>query len=227
VDNFKQYVMETLKKSKGNAYRILSTNNSLVEFLDNKYPNILDFKTKIRLYVHDLDDYPRCSYSGCNNLVSFVKTFNMFCSRKCDSLHKQETNFYEYRNEKIRQTNLERYGVESYSQTDEYLSKVKQTNLDRYGVENYSQTEEFSSKVKKTNLERYGVENPMMLDEFKEKMVNGVFKKHGVESYSQTEEYLSKVKKTNLERYGVDHPMKLPEIRDKQIRTNQERYGVE
>jgi hypothetical protein len=226
VDNFKQYVMETLKKSKGNAYRILSTNNSLVEFLDNKYPNILDFKTKIRLYVHDLDDYPRCSYSGCNNLVSFVKTFNMFCSRKCDSLHKQETNFYEYRNEKIRQTNLERYGVESYSQTDEYLSKVKQTNLDRYGVENYSQTEEFSSKVKKTNLERYGVENPMMLDEFKEKMVNGVFKKHGVESYSQTEEYLSKVKKTNLERYGVDHPMKLPEIRDKQIRTNQERYGV-
>jgi hypothetical protein len=227
VDNFKQYVMETLKKSKGNAYRILSTNDSLVEFLDNKYPTILDFKTKIRLYVHDLDDHPRCSYSGCNNLVSFVKTFNMFCSRKCDSLHKQETNFYEYRNEKIRQTNLERYGVESYSQTEEYLSKVKQTNLERYGVENYSQTNEFSSKVRHTNLERYGVENPMMLDEFKEKMAIGVFKKHGVESYSQTEEYLSKVKKTNLGRYGVDHPMKLPEIRDKQIRTNQERYGVE
>ena len=41
--------------------------------------------------------------------------------------------------EKIKQTNLERYGVEHYAQSDEYKNKSKQTNLERYGVLNHKQ----------------------------------------------------------------------------------------
>lgn len=43
--------------------------------------------------------------------------------------------FWEDRNEKSRQSNLDRYGVTSYTKTDEYKDKVKATNLKRYGVE--------------------------------------------------------------------------------------------
>ena len=79
-------------------------------------------------------------------------------------------------------TNLEKYGFKKYSQTDEYKVKVKETSLNKWGVDNYSQTDEYKVKVKETNLEKWGVDN-----------------------YSKTDEYKVKVKETNLEKWGVDH----------------------
>ena len=38
---------------------------------------------------------------------------------------------------------------------------MKQTSLEKYGVENYSQTQEFKEKFKQTCLERYGVSHPI------------------------------------------------------------------
>ena len=52
-----------------------------------------------------------------------------------------------------------KYGGYTF-QSKELLEKVKQTNLERYGVENPSQNKKVQNKRKKTNLERYGVEYP-------------------------------------------------------------------
>ena len=50
---------------------------------------------------------------------------------------------------KSKRTNLEKYGVEYYSQTDECKEKMRQTCLERYGVESFSQTNEFAKYHRK------------------------------------------------------------------------------
>ena len=52
--------------------------------------------------------------------------------------------------QKIKATNLERYGVEYAMQSKEVRDKIKATNLERYGYENAMQNEEVQNKVRKT-----------------------------------------------------------------------------
>ena len=52
--------------------------------------------------------------------------------------------------EKVNQTCLEKYGVEHYSQTDDWKDKNKQTCLQKYGVERYVYTDEYKNKTYKT-----------------------------------------------------------------------------
>lgn len=74
--------------------------------------------------------------------------------------------------EKVKQTMLEKYGVETPILNKEILQKIKQTNQERYGAENAAQSDIISQKIKltlstqeskqkriNTNLERYGVEH--------------------------------------------------------------------
>jgi hypothetical protein len=126
-----------------------------------------------------------------------------------------------------RKTNLEKYGVENYAQTDECKEKIKKTSLEKYGVENYAQTEEYRKKFIETHLNRYGVEHYSQTEEFKAKANKTSLEKYGVEYYSQTEEYKEKIKKTSLEKYGVEYYSQTDECKEKSKNTNLEKYGVE
>jgi len=53
------------------------------------------------------------------------------------------------------------------------LKKRKKTNLDRYGVEHYSSTEEFKSRRKITWTKRYGADNPSKNNNIKDKIMKG------------------------------------------------------
>jgi hypothetical protein len=120
--------------------------------------------------------------------------------------------------DKMKNTNISRYGVPSYFQTDaainagaeyrkthwaEMLEKQKQTNVEQYGVECVFSSNEIREKIKITNIERYGSEYPTKTDIVKERTVA-----------------------TNLERYGVSYPMQSDEIKEKAVATNIERYGA-
>jgi len=119
------------------------------------------------------------------------------------------------RKEKVRQTNLEKYGVECTLHSEEVREKVKKTNLKRYGVEYPSQLEEVKEKIRQTNLKRYGVECPSQLEEVKEKIRQTNLERYGVECPSQSEEIKEKMKQTNLKRYGVKCSLQSQEIREK------------
>jgi len=94
--------------------------------------------------------------------------------------------------DKMKATNLQRYGVEYYSQTAEMKEKIIETTLQRYGVEHYSQSEDWKEKCKKTCMERYGVSNS-----------------------NKTKATRDKIKATCLIRYGVEHPHQCQEIMEK------------
>jgi hypothetical protein len=160
----------------------------------------LKFKQRIWHWVNDKADYIYCE--ECNtNRVSFKMNwrdgYKTYCSNKCSS------NNDELR-VKTKETLLERYGVDHYSKTEDYINKVRQTSVERYGVDNYSKTEDYIVKSKRTYMERYGVD-----------------------SYTKTEDYLEKTKKTCLERYGVDSYIKTDEFKDRFKKTCLERYGSE
>lgn len=152
--------------------------------------------------------------------------------------------------EKIKNTNLERYGVENYRQTEECSEKIRNTSLERYGVENPTQNEEIKNKVKQTNLERYGTTVPLrnpevmnkmkqanlekygveyvaQVDAFRDKQKESIKNKYGVDYYFQTEEFKEKFKEISIEKFGTEHPFQSEQVKEKIRQTNLERYGVE
>lgn len=74
--------------------------------------------------------------------------------------------------EKIKKTNLNRYGNKCVLHSEEISKKVKETNLLRYGVEYAIQSEIVKNKAKDSILQLYGVSHQMHLDEIKEKVRN-------------------------------------------------------
>ncbi|NDF16367.1 MAG: hypothetical protein EB079_00155 [Verrucomicrobia bacterium] len=55
---------------------------------------------------------------------------------------------------KIKETCLDRYGVTSYTKTEDYKKKTIETNLEKYGTVHESKTKEGQKKRKKTRIEK-------------------------------------------------------------------------
>jgi peroxiredoxin len=121
---------------------------------------------------------------------------------------------------KIKMTNLKKYGVEHACQRSEVKEKKKKTNLKKYGVENiFEKIDYIKSKFK----EKYGVDNPMNLVDVKQKLQNTNIQRYGVKNIFEKTDYIrSKFK----EKYGVDNPMKDEKIKFKYFQSIFEKYGV-
>ena len=121
---------------------------------------------------------------------------------------------------KIKKTNLDKYGVEYSLQSQEIKNKIKQTNLDKYGVEHTFQVKEFQNKSKQTNIAKYGFENPLQSQEIKDKIKQTNLDKYGVEHTFQVKEFQNKSKQTNIAKYGVEYPAQNAEISEKQSKNS-------
>jgi hypothetical protein len=129
--------------------------------------------------------------------------------------------------DKSKETIIEKYGVEYFTQTDDFKTKSKNTNLEKYGVEYFTQTDEYIKRIKNTMLENYGVDHYSKTDEFKEKYKNTMLKNHGVDHYSKTDEFKEKCEKTCLKNYGKKTYLLTDSFIEKASQTNIEKYGVE
>lgn len=152
--------------------------------------------------------------------------------------------------QKIKETMIEKYGVENASQSIEIQEKKKQTNLKRYGVEythqnktimqccldtwkqNYEEghpgrTPEIKSKKKKTCQEKYGVDNPLQVKEFREKKDKTCEEKFGNKYPMRTLEGRKLSEEGMFKKYGVKNALELPEFLEKSRRTNQKNRGTD
>jgi len=155
----------------------------------------IKFPFKVWHWVNNEPNYMTCY---CGNRVSpkmnWCDGYKQYCSNKCSANNIETKN-------KLKNTLLDKYGVEHYSKTKEYINKVKNTNIQRWGVDNYAKTDEFIKKSKKTYLDRYGVDN-----------------------YTKTQDYIIKSKQTNLNRLGVEFPTQSNVIKEKIRKTNEIKY---
>ena len=152
--------------------------------------------------------------------------------------------------EKIKQTNLERFGCECPAKNENIKNKIKETNLKKYGAkctlqnekvkekrketwfkkygdEHPLQNKDIRNKIKETNLKKYGCEHPSQNEDIKLKKIETSKKRYGVEYTFQNEDIKKKIKETNLERYGVECVFQNKDIRNKIRETNLEKYGCE
>jgi hypothetical protein len=112
--------------------------------------------------INDIYDAPKCVVCDApTNFKAFSVGFFRTCCNECatkDEVRNQKIRSkldYITIQEKVKRTNLERYGVEYWFQTEESVTKIKNTKLEKYGDEKYNNPE----RMKRTNMERYGVEH--------------------------------------------------------------------
>ena len=131
----------------------------------------LMFKEKVYLFINNIKKNPKCH--TCGEKLKFKRSlkegYGKYCTIKC-------TNKSSEHKDKIKNTFKLKYG--GHPMKDETIKeKVKNTNIKRYGVENiFKKTEYIKNKTK----EKLGVTNPNKLDYVKNKRKNSNLKKYGV-----------------------------------------------
>ena len=214
-------------------------NKDIYEYLINRYDDSDSLKETLFRIYNGIEEHPKCP--TCGKPLVFKGIFFKFCSNICaqssDEIKQKikQTCLEKYgvdnynktkeSKEKIKQTCLEKYGVEYFWQSDECKEKIKQTCLEKYGVDSPLKSEKIRNKGKQTCLEKYGVDNPAKLEENKEKVKQTCLKKYGTISTTQCKEIRDKIKQTCLEKYGVDNPAKLEENKEKVKQTCLKKYG--
>ena len=214
-------------------------NKDIYEYLINRYNDSDSLKETLFRIYNGIEEHPKCP--TCGKPLIFKGIFFKFCSNICaqssDEIKQKirQTCLEKYgvdnynktkeSKEKIKQTCLEKYGVEYFWQSSECKEKIKQTCLEKYGVDSPLKSEKIRNKGKQTCLEKYGVDNPAKLEENKEKVKQTCLKKYGTISTTQCKEIRDKIKQSCLEKYGVDNPAKLEENKEKVKQTCLKKYG--
>ena len=134
--------------------------------------------------------------------------------------------------QKIKNTNLKKFGVEFPLQqlkkeNSEIYQKISQTCINKFRVDSPLKNKEVREKIKQTNIQKYGVDNLFKNDIIKEKIKQTNIQKYGVDYLFKSNIIKEKIKQTNIQKYGVDNPLKNKEIREKIKQTNIQKYGVD
>lgn len=180
---------------------------------------------KERLYwaAMGMNAYPECIHCS-KEITKFSrydgKPYPDFCSKLC---HLQSKS----RKDQLQHIWKNKTGDEK----EKSLEKLKSTNRQRYGVDFYQQTDEFlvkQAKTKKTKDPTWGtkLENKVKISnaEKQENRRKTCMEKYGVDHYSKTNEFKIKFKQTSIARYGFDNPNKAKIIRDKLSETRKNNW---
>jgi hypothetical protein len=146
-----------------------SARNKIRKYKDdvlNLFNNNYSFKLCVYMILNDIDAPPLCSCGKqCQHDNS---TWKKTCGdKKCFSNHQRNKTIES--SDKIKKTNLERHGVESFTSSQKFKDKTSQTNIERYGTSIYVESSDFQKKKKDSSLEKYGVDHPMKSDSLKMK----------------------------------------------------------
>ena len=167
------------------------------------------------------DNIKEISYKNYNKNISINGKFS--CSIKCGCL-------------KSKETNLEKYGVESTNQLESKKLKNKESLLKKYGVDHVSKLDSVR-KSKSDKMKDSGdlVSNRIKdyrrlltkdeIDKINKKRVDTNLEKYGKENVSQIDETKMKVKKSFIDKYG-GYTYQSNILMYKVIDTNLEKYGV-
>ena len=154
----------------------LKNKNEIIEELNNIFPQVENLNEKIYWIKNNLNSYPKCPI--CGNEIKKWKGRNKggyfkFCSCKCAQVDKNTR-------DKIKNTCLEKYGVDNAAKARDIQNKMKNTCLKKYGTKNIFSSEIGKKKIKETLLKKYGVENPQQNNEIKKKTKETLLKKYGI-----------------------------------------------
>jgi hypothetical protein len=170
----------------------------------------------------------------------YQKTCSLKCSRQLDSFKNCLTDktIIEKRKKSIKEK-LDKLGLKNFSQQEYVKEKIKNTNIQRYGTTSSLKRSDVQEKIKNTNLQRYGSDNVLKSNSTIRKKINQK-KIELVEQKKILKEKLKEIKRneillkygqeltnyeiTNLEKYGHKNPFGSKIIQEKIKNTNLQRY---
>lgn len=191
------------------------------KYIMDTYANYSYIKFTELLYCiyNNIIDHPKCPI--CNKNVPFLdfnRGYQKYCSLKCSNKSPEVQ-------ERKKQSNVEKFGVEHAAQSDMVKKKIIETTTEKYGgMGNASKS--IKSKQYNTMKIRYGSEHALQNEEFKTKAINTTTERYGGIGLG-SEILKEKINNTNLERYGVVNPLRSKEIREKIKQSNMDKYGCE
>lgn len=137
------------------------------EIIKNEKLNIFSkFQQKAYHFLNDDLDLNLGHCQMCDKPTRFKNIrigYSTFCSFRCSSKSP-------ITQEKLKQTNIKRYGCEYSLAAKEVIKKRKETCLKKYGVDNASKSAIVKEKAKATSMKRYGVKAYSCTDEYKQRM---------------------------------------------------------
>lgn len=153
-----------------------------------------------RVYCIDnnIKDRILCYCGKPVNYLKYSKGYSKRCSKEC-AWNDPDVSI------KRKETCINKYGVDSFTKTSDYIEKTKKTNNEKYGVDFYLQTDEIKDKTKKRNNEKYGVDHHMKSKKFIKEFKKNNIKKFGVDNVSKLDYIKERKKETYNKNYGVDH----------------------
>jgi hypothetical protein len=189
----------------------------------NKINEILfdiPFKEKFYLLENSVIELPKCECGNSVVFVDMIKGYREFCSRRCmyDSSKLKD---------KRRDTCIEKWGVDNPSKSNQVKIKVIETNIEKFGHEWATKSDEIKNKIKDKFIENWGVDNPSKIKEVRDKAKETMFERFGVEHAMHSDDIKKRVKDKFIENWGVDNPSKIKEVRDKARKTMLDKFGVE
>ena len=120
--------------------------------------------------------------------------------------------------DKAKKTNLERYGKESYSQTEEFNERITEFSRKVYGVDHFLSSPVILKIKEETNLKKRNVEYNCQDPEVANKISNSL------KEFYEDDENRERVNQTkikhSLERYGTDWPLQNDEVKKKSRETS-------
>jgi len=167
---------------------------------------------------HKLPEIPVCFCGSPLNWHPDKRQYRAFCSKKCTAIGSVS---------KAKQTSLEKYGTEHYSQSAEFSKQVKSTSIAKFGTEHYSQTEEFKARIISTNIKNFGVPYASQSNEIQHKTEATCLARFGETSPLKSQRIKDQIEKTNIEKYGNRNPLLNPSIAEAVRQTNLAKYQVE
>lgn len=228
----KQKVSVKINNWNINFYKNIGFEITCGDIIDVDIEKIHNKNLKLKVKV-ECDD---CGNEREINLLSHTKSIEMrgkYICEKCVLEKIKKTNLDRYgvtrynNREKCIRTNKEKYGVENVSQSEEIKDKKKETNLKNWGVENVFQSELIKDKMRETNLEKYGVEHPLQNAELLEKSKQTCLKNNGVKFPTKSKRILKIRNKNNMNKFGVEHYTQTDEYKMRVKETNFKKYGSE
>ena len=234
----------------------------LLNWIEHMLPQLEGFQipTKCNWIFNNVQSFPLCKNSDCRKEIktnySVTCKLPSFCCRRCqltsDDFHTKRLATWKKKygedvvsplqaqpvKEKIKTTNLERYGVEYVLQSKEVQEKSKQTCLKNHGTEFPMQSVEVQKKAKQTKLQHFGDENFNNLEKAKQTKLERYNDENYVnpEKAKQTRyekndgkfelaESAEKRAQTNLKQYGAKYATQSDIVKEKTAQTNIKKYG--
>lgn len=158
----------------------------------------------------------------CTSPVSFIngsKGYRQSCSIECGRVNPSTIAARQH-------TVRERYGVDHFSQSDEFKQSYQSTCMERYGVPDIKCDSTSRIKAKNTMDRLYGgytLQSELLSAKVRDTMMNA----YGAEHPMGNQSIVNKRTRTNIVKYGSPSPQSCPSVKAKSIATMIERYGVQ